>query len=150
MKGAAQGAAARGGAQLWWLGLVCGALATLATPTAVLAGLLLAPTGLVWLVDASPGKFGVRPVLLCGLAASIGPLTTLWTGGHTLALAMSQAGDVEVLGLAWGAQAAGWLVGELAPLAVVLGMEAAAKARAAALRAERRALQEEWGLPDAE
>lgn len=153
MKGGAavQGTAGQGGgARLWWLGLLCGGLATLATPTAALAGLLLAPSGAAWLADRSPGKLAVRPVLLCGLAAAIGPLAALWTGGHTLALALSLASDVQGLGIAWGAQAAGWLAGELAPLAVLLGVEAAAAARAAALRARRRALQDEWGLPDAE
>jgi hypothetical protein len=138
-----------GGSGLWWQGMLCGGVATLATPTAVLAGLLLAPAALAWLSDGEPDKAAARPVLLCGLAASAGPLAALWSGGHTMNLALSQAGDLSTLGVAWGAQAAGWLAGEVVPFVMGLVAEARARSRAAWLRGQRQLLEEEWGLPPA-
>ncbi len=130
----------------WLLGMGCGALATLATPTAVLAGLLLAPALMAWLLDPTPQRAVARPMLLCGLAASLRPLLALWQGGHGMAASLELAGDVPTLGLAWAAQGLAWLVGELAPLAVGLVQAARDRARIARLRAERARLEQEWGL----
>jgi hypothetical protein len=138
---------ARATSGLWVQGLACGLLATLATPTALLAGLLLAPTGLAWLFDREPGHASARPVLLSGLAAAVHPLVALWNSGHTLQTSLMLAGDLSVLGVAWAAQAAGWLACELVPLLVAAAIEATASARARRLRAERAKLEEEWGLP---
>jgi hypothetical protein len=134
---------------MWILGLACGLLATLATPTAILAGLLLAPGALAWLFDREPGRPAARPVLLCGMAAAIHPLVSLWTLGQTVPNALALAGDLSSLALAWAAQASGWLASEVVPLAATLLAEAGARARARRLRNERTALEEEWGLPPA-
>ena len=140
----------RRGSRIWLLGTGCGALATLATPTALLGGLLLAPALGAWLVDPSPDRGLARPMLFCGLAASLQPMLALWSGGHTLAGSLALAGDLPTLGIAWAAQAAAWLAGELAPLAVGLARAARDRARIARLRAERARLEEEWGLPPAD
>ena len=136
----------RRGSQTWLLGMGCGALATLATPTAVLAGLLLAPALVAWLLDSTPARGVARPMLLCGLAAAVRPMLALWVGGHTMAISLDLAGDLSTLGLAWAAQASAWLVGELAPLAVGLAQAARTRARIARLRAERARLEQEWGI----
>lgn len=137
----------RRGSRVWLLGMGCGALATLATPTAVLGGLLLAPSLAAWALDPTPERRLARPILFCGLAATLRPLLALWTGGQTMAASLTLAGDLQTLGLAWAAQASAWLAGELAPLAVGLVQAARNRAQVARLRAERARLEEEWGLP---
>lgn len=146
----ADAAPARRGSRLWLLGMASGALATLATPTAVLAGLLLAPALLAWLFDTSPTRVLARPILFCGLAASVRPLLALWQGGHDMAGSLALAGDLPTLGIAWAAQAVAWLAGEVAPLAVGLVQAARTRARLARLHAERARLAAEWGIGAAE
>jgi hypothetical protein len=149
----AKAKASRGGMKLgsllWLQGLACGAVATLATPTFVLAGLLLAPAFVSVLMDQSRGKSTARCVVLFGLAATLQPLANLWRAGHTLGNALDMAGDATTLATAWAAQGAAWLLCELGPLLIALVMEAASGARAARLRASRAGFEEQWGLPPA-
>lgn len=137
---------ARRGSSGWLLGLGCGLLAALATPTAVLAGMLLAPSIVAWLLDPTPERGIARPMLFCGLAAALRPMLALWQGGHGMGTSLELAADLPTLGLAWAAQATAWLVGELAPLGVGLAQAARNRARIARLRIERARLEEEWGL----
>jgi hypothetical protein len=132
---------------IWLQGLLCGALATLATPTALLLGVLLAPAIAAMVLDHQPGRPRARSIVLCGMAASVDPLQTLWTSGHNLATATALLGDPQVLGTAWSAAAVGWLLVETAPLAVRAILEALSTARASRLQAERERLIEAWGLP---
>jgi hypothetical protein len=62
---------------VWLQGLLCGALATIATPTAVLLGVLLGPALLAMLLDREPGRPTGRSVALFAMAASVAPLKTL-------------------------------------------------------------------------
>jgi hypothetical protein len=131
----------------WLGGVACGMVATLATPTALLLCLLLLPVALALLVDPRPGRPVLRPIWLCGLAAALRPLLMLWRDGHTIDASLSLATDAGVVATAWAAQAAGWLMAELAPLAVRLTLEAGALARSARLRAERADYEVRWGFP---
>lgn len=142
-------AAARRGPGLWVQGLLCGALVTLATPTAVLAGVLLLPAVIVHLMDTTEGRPILRTVLLFGLAASVRPLLALWTGGHSMATSLSLLSDVAAPAIAWSAQGAGWLLTQLIPLLVRLALEAQSKLEVAGLRSQRDRLATEWGLPAA-
>lgn len=142
--------AARNGSRLWLLGVGSGLLAALATPTAVLGGLLLAPALLALVFDTSPQRSLARPILFCGLAASLRPLLALWADGHTMAVSLTLAADLATLGLAWAAQAAAWLLGELLPLVLGLAQDARRRARIARLREARARLEQEWGLPPPE
>ncbi len=137
----------RRGSRLWLLGLGCGVLATLATPTALLAAALLAPSLCAWGFDRSPGRAVARPMLFAGLAAALRPALAMWAGGHSLDAAAGLAADPPTLILAWAAQAGAWLLTELAPLAVTLLHAVRQRARAARLLAARAALAAEWGLP---
>jgi hypothetical protein len=139
--------AAKQGSLLWLAGLGCGALMTLATPTAVVAGILLAPGLLSVVMDQSPGKPTARSVILFGLAATVPPLAALWRTGHHMGTALDLAGDSTVLATAWAAQGGAWLLCELTPLIVTLVMEAVSRSRAARLRAARAGYEEQWGLP---
>ena len=144
-KGARAGS--RLGSLLWLQGLACGAVATLATPTFILGALLLAPALLSVAVDQSHGKSTARAVVLFGLAGTVQPLVDLWHAGHTIPAALDMASDTTTLATAWAAQGGAWLLCELGPLVISLVMDALSGARAARLRAERAAYEEQWGLP---
>ena len=140
--------AARRGSGPWIQGLVCGAVVTLATPTALLAGVLLLPSIIVYFVDSTDGRPALRAVLLFGLAASLRPLLALWTGGHTLEISMSLLSDLAAPALAWSAQGAGWLLSQVIPLLVRVTLEAQSRVEVSRMRAERAKLAEAWGLPE--
>ncbi|MBN8872654.1 MAG: hypothetical protein J0H67_07450 [Rhodospirillales bacterium] len=135
---------------VWLQGLACGALAALVPSLALMVGILLGP-GLVTLVlDQEPTKPVARAVLLCGVAAIVDPIRQLWSAGHGLEASLALAGDLRVVGAAWSAAAAGWLLAELAPVVVRVVLEAGGRARAVQLRAARARLAEQWGLPAGE
>jgi len=134
----------RRGSSLWLLGLACGALATLATSTTLLAGVLLIPTVLVAALDRTPGKPVARAVLLYGLAGLALPLMDLWNGGRSMEQGWGLVTDPMVVATAWAAQAAGWLLAELAPLVVRILLDLKAVAQTAKLRSERTALAADW------
>lgn len=131
---------------IWLQGLLCGAMATLATPTALLLGVLLGPALLAVMLDHQPGRPRARSIALCSMAAAIDPLRTLWTTGHTIATATALLGNLRIVGMAWSAAAGGWLLAEITPIAVRAALEGLGIARAARLRAERAKLVETWGL----
>ena len=131
---------------IWLQGLLCGAMATLATPTALLLGVLLGPALLAVMLDHQPGRPRARSIALCSMAAAIDPLRTLWTTGHTIATATALLGNLRIVGMAWSAESAGWLLDEITPIAVRPALEGLGIARAARLRAERAKLVETWGL----
>ena len=64
---------------IWLQGLLCGAMVTLATPTALLLGVLLGPALLAIVLDREPGRPRARSIALCSMAAAVDPLRTLWT-----------------------------------------------------------------------
>jgi hypothetical protein len=141
---------ARRGSGLWLQGMACGALVTLATPTALVGGVLLLPTIIVYFVDRTEGRPTLRAVLLFGLAASVRPLLALWSGGHSMELGLSLLSDPATTVLAWSAQGGGWLLAQFVPLLMRLILEAQARIEIARLRGERQRLAEEWGLPAAD
>ena len=144
-------AAAKPGRSLVWLqGLACGALATLATPLAVLLGALLLPGLCVLLIDRMPGRPVARTMLLCGAAASVAPAWHLWDHGLTMENSLDLLSDVLTVGLAWAATAAGWLIAEVAPICVSLALEATSKRRDGELRAARARFEAEWGISPAD
>jgi membrane-associated phospholipid phosphatase len=130
---------------VWLQGLLCGAMAMLAPPTALLLGVLLGPAVLALMLDRQPGRPRARSIALFGMAASVDPLRTLWVSGHAMTDAAALLGDLHVLGTAWAA-AAGWLLAEAAPVAVRATLEALTISRTARLRALRSRLSEEWRL----
>jgi apolipoprotein N-acyltransferase len=131
---------------IWLQGLACGAVATLAPPTALLMGVLLGPALLALLVDRQPGRPKARSVALFGMAASVEALRSLWVGGHTISAAVALMGDLQVVATAWVAAAGGWLLAEAAPIAVRATLDLLSSSRAARLRGLRAHLASEWGL----
>ena len=131
---------------IWLQGLLCGAMVTLATPTALLLGVLLGPALLAIALDREPGRPRARSIALCSMAAAVIPLRTLWTTGHSIATATALLGDFQILATAWSAAAGGWLLAEGVPIAVRAALEALSITRASRLRSERAGLAEAWGL----
>lgn len=130
----------------WLQGLGCGALAALVPGMAVLLGMLLLPAGLAMLYDRQGGRPVARAVLLFAAAAAVRPVMALWVAGNSVDAALGLLGDLRVVGTAWSAAAAGWILAELAPVATLVVLEASTRTRIARLRAERRKLAEEWGF----
>ena len=137
----------RPGMSLWLQGLACGAAVALATPCAVLAGLLLAPGIGAFVLERQPGRPAARVALLCGAAVAAAPLVALWQAGQGVGAAVTVASDATVLGGCWAAQCAGWLMAMLTPVFVRLALEANARTSMARLRAERARYEAEWGIP---
>ena len=134
---------------IWLQGLLCGAVITLATPTALVLGVLLCPAFVALLLDSQPGRPKGRCVALFAMAASVDPLRTLWASGHSMAMASSLATNLHVVGVAWSAAAGGWLLAEAAPILIRAVLEAVMISRGARLRAARAHLVAEWGLDPA-
>jgi hypothetical protein len=137
---------AKSNALMWIQGLLCGGLVAMLPPTALLLGVLLGPALLALFLDPSPGKPVARSVLLCTLGACVKPVRTLWVAGPGMAASMALATNPDIIGTAWAAAAAGWLLAELMPVGVRVVLEGISLRQAARLRVLRAALAEEWGL----
>lgn len=135
--------------RLWLHGLLCGTLIAVAAPAALLAAVLGLPALLAWLCDRGSGRPTARNLGLAAAAISIPALAAFWHAGHDWAACLDLLSDPSRLALAWAVQAGFWLVGELAPLAIRLALDAGAAAQAARLRARRAEYEREWGLPPA-
>ncbi len=131
---------------VWLSGLACGVLAAVAPGIATVAAGLLLPGAVALKLDREPGRPVARTVLTCGLAGCVQPVIALWNSGQSFDTAIAIVTDPGVLGVAWGAAAAGWLMTQLSPLLVRAALEAAALARASRLRAMRGRIAEAWGL----
>jgi hypothetical protein len=131
---------------VWLQGLGCGAVVALVPAMALLLGVLLLPGVLAVLYDRQGGRPVARTVLLCGTAASVSPTLALWGAGNAMDAGLALLGDLRVVGTAWSAAAAGWLLAELAPVVTLVVLEAVTQTRAARLRAEREKLVAEWGF----
>jgi len=136
-----------GRSMLWLQGLLCGVLVALATPTALVLGVLLGPGLLALLLDRAPGRPAARAMLLFGLSATVFPLMALWKAGHTMEAASLLASDPGTVMLAWSAAGAAWLLVQVAPHVVRLALESVALARTNRVRALRARCAEEWGFP---
>lgn len=134
---------------LWLQGLACGAAVTMATPSAVLAAILLAPGIGAFILEREPGRPTARASLLCGASFAAGPVLGLWQDGTGVGGAVTAAADLSTLGSCWSAQAAGWLLAQLAPVFIRLVLDAQAVAQMARLRKERAHYEDEWGIPPA-
>ena len=133
---------------IWLSGLACGVLAAIVPGIAVAAAGLLAPGVVALRLDREPGRPVARTVLTCGLAGCVHPVITLWNTGQSFATAIAIVTDPTTIGIAWGAAAAGWLVTQIAPLAVRVALEVVALGRSTRLRAVRSRIAETWGLDE--
>ena len=145
--GAATRAPGGGRAMIYLQGLLCGGMATLATPTAVMLAALLAPAFAGLVLDRAPGKPAARTMLLFGGCGCVGPAIALWSNGQTMDACLRLIGAPAILGTAWIAAAGGWLLGELAPIGVRAALELRDASRASRLKSARGRYEAEWGAP---
>ncbi len=134
---------------IWLSGLACGVLATIAPGIGVVVCGLLLPGIVALKLDREAGRPVARTVLTCGLAGCVQPVMMLWNTGQAFDTAIAIVTDPAIIGMAWAAGAAGWLLTQLAPLAVRAALEAAALTRSARLRTARARVAESWGLDPA-
>jgi hypothetical protein len=131
---------------VWLQGLGCGAVVALVPAMALLLGVLLLPGVLAVLYDRQGGRPVARTVLLCGAAAAVAPMIALWGAGNNMDACLVLLGDLRVVGTAWSTEAAGWILAELAPVAVLVVLEAITQTHATKLRSAREKLVAEWGF----
>jgi hypothetical protein len=138
--------AGRHGSVTWLMGMACGAILAFATPTALLAGVLMAPAILVSLLDAYPGRATTRAVFVATAGPAFGPIWHLNAGGATLALTVDMLCEPTVLCPAWLAGGCAWAVCECLPILLRGAADRLATARAAALLEEAKTLRAAWDL----
>jgi hypothetical protein len=131
---------------IWIEGTLCGIMAAVATPMALLVAGLLLPGLVALTLDRTTGKSIARAMLLLGAAATVAPARDLWEIGMTMAASTELLTDPFTLGLAWGGGLCGWGIAEVAPIIAGLVLDTQSVARAAVLRKMRTALEDEWGL----
>ena len=134
-----------GGGFGWIQGLLCGAVLTLATPSAILLAVLLAPGWFGLMLDRGRGRLMGRAMLLFGSAATISPLLRLWREGHSYGPMMRLLGDLGVVGTGWLACLVGWLIAELVPVLWLVVLETRDRGRLVMLAKTRARIVEEWG-----
>ena len=137
-----------GGPMTWLMGMACGAVLAFATPTAILAGVLLAPAILVAVFDGAPGRGTTRVVFVAVAGLAFGPVWHLNASGPTIGSALEMLFEPSVLCPAWLAGACSWAVCEFLPLILLAAANRAATARIASLLEEAKALKAAWDLED--
>jgi hypothetical protein len=130
----------------WLLGMVCGAVLAFATPTALLAGVLLAPAFLTAVFDRQPRRPVTRVVFVSCAGFTFGPVWHLNSFGASIGQALDMLTDPAVLCPAWLAGACGWAVCEVLPLLLYSVADRQATGQVAALIKEAETLQKEWDL----
>jgi len=85
-------------------------------------------------------------LLIYGFAAALPWFDTLWSSARSWPATLDLLASMRLVGVCWGAQAAGWLLGEAVPLVARMVLEGRVRARIARLRDARARLREEWGL----
>jgi hypothetical protein len=139
-------APAKGRSWIWAQGLACGLLVATATPLAFTLAVLFAPAAAVLLLAPAEARRLAGVLLLYGMAAALPWLDVLWSGARNWGACLDLLAEMRLVGVCWGAQAGGWLLGEAVPLVARLVLEGRVRARIARLRDARGRLREEWGL----
>lgn len=130
---------------LWVQGLACGVLLATAAPLALVLAVALAPVVLVALAGAG----GMARVMAVYGVAALAPWAgEMWQVAQLWPAALDLLAAGRLVGWAWCAQGAAWLVSQAAPLGARLVMEARVRARIARLREARARLAAEWGLEE--
>ena len=130
----------------WLLGVACGVVVCFATPSALLAGVLLAPAIVAALFDSQAGRPMARVVLVSGGGMTFPPLWHLNMAHPSIGLALDMLSDPGVLCPAWLAAASGWAVCESLPIVLQAAANRRAVSTIAALQDEAERLKAQWDL----
>ena len=129
---------------IWLQGLLCGALVALAPGVAVLLATFLGPAIAGAMFDREPGKPRARAALLFSIASCVAPVRTLWSGSGDMGAALSLALSPDILVRTWIAGGTGWVLAELAPIALRALVAFTDRTRKSRLEALQKKLKEEW------
>ena len=131
--------------RVMWVGIIGFGLVVISFPTVVLIFVGMLPTLVAWVIDRTEEKFAtfcVGGVNFCGVFPH---LLDLWNGDHTVSAAMGAVTDVFKLATMYGAAAFGWMLFMSVPPVIASFLQVMSQRRLTTLRAEQRALIEEWG-----
>ncbi len=132
----------------WLGGLGCGALIMVNPATVVFLAVLLAPSMLMRVSDDRPERAGTTAVLMCNVAAVVGPFCRLWHETPPgLAHALDMLSRMTVIAWAWLAAGVGWLVSEGLIFAAGRWLTLRDNRATQRLDAELGGLVAEWGDP---
>ncbi|GGB28662.1 hypothetical protein P7L78_11850 [Tistrella bauzanensis] len=120
-------------------------LALVATPTALVLAIGMAPSLVALFLENRPGAYTTKCIAACNLAGVLPVLRDLWLGGHLLSQARMLVGDPLVWLQMYGAAGVGWSLVWLAPLVAGVLADAAHDRAIVKLRSRQEKLREEWG-----
>ncbi len=140
-----QGAANWKAGSWLWGGAILSVVLMLSTATVIVFSLGALPTAVAWLVDRSKEKFAtfcVGGLNFCGVFPFI---LKLWFEEHSINAAMEIVSDVFALMIMYASAGFGWALFVSVPPVIAAFLNVVAQHRVAFLRAEQKAIVEEWG-----
>lgn len=129
------------------LSLMIGVLsaAFFALPTALLLAAAMVPTLVAWIVDRNRDGHALMSVGTLNLAGLLPSLLALWTGGHSLGIAVRIMSDPYTWLFAFGAAGVGWALVLGLPKIVETAMIFRNEVEINRLQSRQAALVAEWG-----
>lgn len=138
------------GAKAGWLFIVFALLLIVSLPTVLLLFFGMLPAIVAYIVDPSRNKTSTICVGAMNFAGVFPYLLSLWTGIHSIDVALGILTDIFALMVMYSAAAAGWMVFMAVPPVVGVLMSGMDRRRIAALRARQKRAVKEWGKGVAE
>jgi len=137
-------------AKAGWLFIVFALLLIVSLPTVLLLFFGMLPAIVAYIVDPSRNKTSTICVGAMNFAGVFPYLLSLWTGIHSIDVALGILTDIFALMVMYSAAAAGWMVFMAVPPVVGVLMSGMDRRRIAALRARQKRAVKEWGKGVAE
>lgn len=137
-------------AKAGWLFIVFALLLIVSLPTVLLLFFGMLPAIVAYVVDPSRNKTSTICVGAMNFAGVFPYLLSLWTGIHSIDVALGILTDIFALMVMYSAAAAGWMVFMAVPPVVGVLMSGMDRRRIAALRARQKRAVKEWGKGVAE
>lgn len=137
-------------AKAGWLFIVFALLLIVSLPTVLLLFFGMLPAIVAYVVDPSRNKTSTICVGAMNFAGVFPYLLSLWTGIHSIDVALGILTDIFALMVMYSAAAAGWMVFMAIPPVVGVLMSGMDRRRIAALRARQKRAVKEWGKGVAE
>ncbi len=132
-------------AKAGWLFIVFALLLIVSLPTVLLLLFGMLPAIVAYIVDPSKNKTSTICVGTMNFAGVFPYLLSLWTGIHSIDVALGILTDIFALMVMYSAAAVGWMVFMAVPPVVGVLMSGMDRRRIAALRARQKRIVKEWG-----
>ena len=137
-------------AKAGWLFIVFLLLLIVSLPTVLLLLFGMLPAIVAYIIDPSKHKTSTICVGAMNFAGVFPYLLSLWTGIHSIDVALGILTDIFALMVMYSAAAAGWMVFMAVPPVVGVLLNVMDGRRIAALRARQKRILKEWGKDMAE